>query len=130
MIELEVQFQIVISSIIFGMLFTNLYTFIDIMFKKSKVFRSFLELCFFVIVSILYYMLIFKINKGVLSVYMPICLILGYFLHMKFYDKYFSYLYDNLFNKVSCIIYKKKTRLVRTWKEVVVKRIKKEKSIE
>ena len=130
MIELEVQFQIVISSIIFGMLFTNLYTFIDIMFKKSKVFRSFLELCFFVIVSILYYMLIFKINKGVLSVYMPICLILGYFLHIKFYDKYFSYLYDNLFNKVSCIIYKKKTRLVRTWKEVVVKRIKKEKSTE
>lgn len=130
MIELEVQFQIVISSIIFGMLFTNLYTFIDIMFKKSKVFRSFLELCFFVIVSILYYMLIFKINRGVLSVYMPICLILGYFLHIKFYDKYFSYLYDNLFNKVSCIIYKKKTRLVRTWKEVVVKRIKKEKSTE
>ena len=130
MIELEVQFQIVISSIIFGMVFTNLYTFIEIMFKKSKVFRSVLELCFFIAVSVLYYLMIFKINKGVLSVYMPICLILGYYLHMKFYDKHFSCLYDYMFNKVSSIIYKKKTRLVRAWKEVVVKKIKKEKSTE
>ena len=130
MIELEVQFQVVIASIVFAMAATNLYTFIDILFKKSKVFRSFLELCFFIIVSVSYYALIYILNKGVLNVYMPICLIFGYYLHMKFYDKYFSCLYNYLFTRVSSIINKKKTRVVKVWKEVVAKIIKKEKLTE
>ena len=130
MIELEVQFQVVIASIVFAMTATNLYTFIEILFKKSKVFRSFLELCFFIMASVCYYALIFVLNKGILNVYMPICLILGYYLHMKFYDKYFSCLYDYLFTKVSSIINKKKARVVRVWKEVIAKMIKREKSTE
>ena len=91
MIELETQFQIVISSIIFGMVFTNVYKFIDIMLGKSKVFRVIIELCFFLSCSLLYYYLTFIINKGILSIYMPVCLAFGYYIHMRFYDKYFSY---------------------------------------
>ncbi len=130
MIELEVQFQIVISSVLFGMIFTNLYTFIESMFRKSKVFRGVLELCFFIIASVLYYLLIFILNKGILNVYMPFSLILGYLIHMKFYDKHFSYLYDYLFNKISSIINNKKNKVVRVWKEVIAKKIKKGKSTE
>ena len=63
MIELEVQFKIVIISILFGMIFTNLYTLFDIMLRKSKVFRSIIELCFFIIGSSSYYFIIYKINK-------------------------------------------------------------------
>ena len=72
MIELEVQFKIVIVSIVFSMFFTNLYTLIDIMLRRSKVFRSIMELCFFIIVSISYYYIVYKINKGILTIYMPV----------------------------------------------------------
>lgn len=130
MIELEVQFQIVVVSIVFGMVFTNLYTFLDIFLGKSKVFRSMIELCFFLIVSILYYMLIYKINKGMLSIYMPVCLGLGYFLHMRFYDKHFSCLYKYLFSLTCSIINKKKDRWKKKWKGLITKKIKKEKSTE
>ena len=130
MIELEVQFQIVFSSIMFGMVFTNLYTFLDIFLGKSKVFRSAIELCFFLITSILYYLLVYKINKGMLSVYMPICLGSGYFLHMRFYDKHFSCLYKYLFSRTCSIINKKKDRCKRIWRGLITKIIKKEKSTE
>ena len=40
MIELEIQFKIVIVSIVYGMIFTNLYTFIEKMLGKSKVFKK------------------------------------------------------------------------------------------
>ena len=125
MIELEVQFQLIIASIIFSMICTNIYSFINIMLSKSKVFRFFLEFCFFISCSIAYYMLIFYISEGILSVYLPFCLIVGYYLHNKFYDKYFSCLYSYLFNKFHSIIIKKKDRCKRKWKGLLFKIIKK-----
>ena len=130
MIELTVQFQLVISSVIFSMIATNLYTLIDIMLRKSKVFRSVIELCFFIIVSTTYYYLVYKINKGIFSVYLPICLIVGYYLHMRFYDKHFSCLYKYLFSKIHSIIDKRRGKWQRLWKEVIKKKIEKAKSTE
>ena len=36
-LELEEQFKLVITSVIFAMIVTNLYTFIEIVFSKLKV---------------------------------------------------------------------------------------------
>lgn len=126
MIELEVQFQIVFLSIIFGMVATNLYKFIDIILGKSKVFRLFIELCFFLTISVFYYYFIFIINNGILSIYMPVCLLGGYYIHMRFYDKYFSCVYEYLFSKFHSIIEKKRDRWKRRWKELMIKITKKE----
>ena len=41
MIELEAQFQVIIATIIISMGLTSLYSLIDIMLRKSKVFRFF-----------------------------------------------------------------------------------------
>ena len=106
-LELEVQFQLVITSVIFMMIFTNIYTFIDIVLKKIKIV---LIPIYFLFSSILYYFIIYKISDGVLSIYLPVCLIIGYYLHMKFYDKYFSCVYNYLFSKLSSIINIRKDR--------------------
>lgn len=130
MIELETQFQIVISSIVFGMVFTNLYTFFDIILGKSKVIRAIIELCFFLVSGVLYYYLIFVINKGVLNIYMPICLLMGYIVYKRYYDKYFSCLYKYLFSVFHSIIKNRKERCLKRWKELIVKITKKAKSTE
>lgn len=124
MIELEVQFKIVIVSVLFSMLFTNLYTMINIMLRNSKVVRGIFELCFFLITSIAYYLIIYKINKGILNIYMPICLIFGWYIHMRFYDKYFSCLYKYIFSKFHSIIDKKRSKWYKLWKEFKRKKTK------
>ena len=130
MIELEVQFQIVIVSVVFGMIFTNLYSFIDIMLNKSKVFRGLIELCFFLSGAIGYYSIIYIINNGALSVYMPVCLLFGRYLHKRFYDKYFSSLYKYIFSRFHSIIEKRKRKWRLLWKELTTKKTKEEKSTE
>ena len=130
MIELEVQFQIVIASVVFGMVVTNLYTCVDILLRKSRVLRSLIEFVFFTVASSGYYLLIYKINKGILSVYMPVCLLLGWYLHMKFYDKYFSYFYKYIFSKFHSIIDLQRSRWCRLWKELKVKKTKEVESTE
>ena len=130
MIELEVQFQIIISTIIFSMVVTNLYTCLDILLRRSKIFRSIIELCFFLSVSGLYYLLVYKINKGILSVYMPACLLLGWYLHMKFYDKYFSCFYKYVFSKFHSIIDLQRSKWHKLWKELITKKTKEVESTE
>ena len=130
MIELEVQFKLVISSIVFAMVFTNLYTFFDIGLRRSKVLRFIVINSYFVSSTVIYYFLIYTINQGILNVYLPISLIVGYYLHMKFYDKYFSCLYKYLFSKIHSIIDKRKEKCCKIWKELIKKRIKKAKSTE
>ena len=130
MIELEVQFQIVIGSILFGLVATNIYTFIDIIFKKSKVLKGLIELCFFIIVSGGYYCFVYIINKGIFNVYMPASLLLGRYLHYRFYDKYFSCIYEYIFSKIHCIINIKKRKWRKIWKELIKKKTKEVKSTE
>ena len=130
MIELETQFQIVSVGVLFGLFFTTLYKFIDIMLGKSKVFRAIIELCFFFTGAICYYYLIYIINRGILNVYMPAAILFGYYIYMRFYDKYFSCLYEYLFSRFNSIIKKKKDRWKKRWKELMSKIRKKEKSIE
>ena len=130
MIELEIQFQLVISCLILGMVFANLYSFIDIILGKSKVFRSVIELCFFAIITILFYYFIYRVNKGILNFYIPISLIGGVYLHKRFYDKHFSCLYEYWFSKIHSIIKSSKARCKSLWKGLLKKIIKKQKSTE
>jgi len=124
-LELEVQFQLVIVSVVYMMIFTNIYTFIDIVLRKIKVV---LIPIYFLLSSVLYYFIVYKISNGVLSIYLPICLVLGYYLHMKFYDKYFSCIYNYLFSKLSSIINVRKDRC-KKWIEQHLKRKKRKENL-
>lgn len=130
MIELEQQFKIIVCTILFAMIFTNLYTLFDIMLRKSKIIRFFTEAFFFSLSSVLYYFFVYKINKGILNVYLPIALCVGYYLHMRFYDKHFSCLYKYLFSKLHSIIDKGKAKGYKIWKELTKKKTKKAKLTE
>ncbi len=126
MIELETQFQLIVTSIVFGMVCTNIYTFIEIVLRKIYVFKTIIKLAFFMSASITYYYLIFIIDKGILNIYLPISLVAGYLLHMKFYDKYFSCRYEYLFSKINSIMDKKKARWKKLWRGLMKKKAKKE----
>lgn len=130
MIELEVQFKLVIISVFYSMIFTNLYTFFDIALRKSKIFRFLIINGYFLFATSLYYFLIYIINRGILNVYLPISLVLGYYLHMRYYDKYFSCLYKYVFSKIHSIIDKRKEKYCKIWKELITKKTKKAKSTE
>lgn len=130
MIELETQFLIVLSSVGFSWFFTGVYYLLDSLLRNSKVFRFFVELLFFSLVAILYYLLVYKVNNGLLNVYMIVSLMLGYYLYVKFYDKHFSCLYKYLFSKLHSIIDTRRDKCKRLWKELTKKKTKKAKSTE
>ena len=129
-LELESQFLLVITSVILAMVATNAYTFINILFQKLEIIKSACCLCFFFSFTCIYYFCVYCISEGILSIYLPFCLILGYYLHMKFYDKYFSCLYDYLFFKISSIINSVKGRCKKWIGHSLKKMRKKENSIE
>lgn len=124
MIELEMQFQIVIASILFGLVASNIYSFINIMLQTSKVLKAISELCFFIIAAFFYYYLMYIINKGIFSIYMPLSILVGRYLHYKFYDKYFSCVYEYIFSKIHCIIKIQKGKWAKRWKELTKKKAK------
>ena len=130
MIELETQFQIVIISTVLGMVFTNLYTMFNILLRNSKVVRFVTELIYFCLASIFYYWIIYVVNDGILTIYMFVFLLVGYYIHMKFYDKHFSCLYKYLFSKIHCIIDIRREKWRRKWKEILLRKAKKQKSTE
>ena len=130
MIELETQFKLVIVSVGFSFVFSNVYALINIALRNSKIIRFVIEVVFFLFVTSLYYCLIYVINKGILNIYMFISLIFGWFLYIRFYDKHFSCLYNYLFSKIHCIIEARKEKLIKVWKELKKKKTKKVKSTE
>ena len=129
-LELETQFQLMITSIVYSMVITNLYTFIEIIFQKIRVLKSLAIFSLLVAASGLFYYFIYLISEGVLTIYLPVFLAAGYYLHMRFYDKYFSCLYKYLFLKLCSIIKKKKDRCKQIWKGLITKKAKEEESTE
>jgi hypothetical protein len=129
MIELEVQFKLIGLSVLFAMVFTNLYTLVDIGLRKSKIVRFFVMTSYFALASIFYYYIIYKISKGMLSIYLPVSLGVGYYLHMRFYDKYFSCIYNYWFSRISSIIKTRKDRCKKRWIGHNLKKMKKEENL-
>ena len=125
-LELETQFQMIIVSVIFAMVFTNIFTFIEIVLSKL---RFIVVPIYFLTSTLMYYIMIYKISNGVLSVYLPLCLICGYYLHMRFYDKYFSCIYNYWFSRISSIIKTRKDRCKKQWIGHNLKKMKKEENL-
>lgn len=130
-LELETQFQLSIISVVFSLFACMTYSFVTIVFKRSKLLKGIFVLAMFLLVTVLYYFSIYFISNGVLSIYIPIFLLFGYYIYYKFYDKYFSCVFEWVFFKISSIILSKKERFKKIWIERKLKKMKeKEKSIE
>ena len=84
--SLSQQFQIIIFSFLFGILFLASYDLFNRIFYriKGKFVRFVLELIFFSILSGLYFLVLFLINEAVLTIYLPLLIILGALFYIKF----------------------------------------------
>ncbi len=80
------QFQIIIFSFLFGILFLASYDLFNRIFYriKGKFVRFVLELILFSLLSSLYFIILFLINDAVLTIYLPLLIILGALFYIKF----------------------------------------------
>ena len=86
--NLETQIKLIIFSFIFGIFFALM---IDINHKflyiNKKVFKIIFTF-FFVLVNVfIYFLILKKINEGILHIYSFICIILGFFIEQLFHKK-------------------------------------------
>lgn len=106
MIELEVQFQIFFMSILFGMYLLSFWQLLDKIFKNKIIIRFFFELPFFVFNFLLYYFFLFKLDGGIFNIYLLLGLLIGFFIHQKFYAPKILLFYECILNKIHAIIIK------------------------
>ena len=108
--SLEVQFQIFFMSILFGMYLLSFYHFVNNFFCKNTITRFFFELPFFVGNFLLYYFLLFKLNDGIFNIYLILGILLGLYIHERYYATKFLSYYEFISNKFNVIIQSKKAR--------------------
>ena len=96
--SIEVQIKLVIASILFGFSFMIIYSLINEFFYKSKI-RILFELPLFIFGTIIYFIIVYKINTGILNIYLPLFILIGVLLYQTFYSHYFIYLYANIHKK-------------------------------
>ena len=120
--SLSQQFQIIIFSFLFGILFLASYDLFNRIFYriKGKFVRFVLELIFFSILSGLYFLVLFLINDAVLTIYLPLLIILGALFYIKFLSFPLLRLYEIMIQWV-----KKKLSPYKQKKKKNLKKIKK-----
>ena len=112
--SIEVQIQLIIISILFGFIFMIFYSLINEFFYTSKL-RIIFEFPLFIISTIIYFMLIYKINGGLLNIYYPLFIIIGVLIYIYYYSNYFLSIYTKLHKKL--IFFLKKHDIIRKRKE-------------
>ena len=113
MMELEVQFQIFFMSILFGMYLLSFWQFLNRLFYNKIILRFFFELFFFIFNFLLYYFFLFKLNGGVFNLYLLLGLLLGFFVHQKFYAPKILPCYEFILKKINAII----PNIKKRWKK-------------
>lgn len=97
------QFEIIIFSFVYGIIFISIYDLFNRLFYKikGKLIRFVLELTLFSILSIVYFFTLFLLNDASLSIYLPISLILGMLFYYKFVCFYMLSLYENIIKSIN-----------------------------
>ena len=108
MMELEVQFQVLFMSILFGMYLLSFWQLLNRFFYQKTVLRFFFELPFFIVNFLLYYFLLFKLNNGIFNIYLLLGLFVGFYIHQKFYASKILLFYEFILKKFNDIIKKSK----------------------
>lgn len=81
MMNLETQIKLVVFSLVFGIFFALM---IDInhkyLYESKRYFKIIFTFLFILINTILYFLVLKKINEGIIHIYSIICIILGFFI--------------------------------------------------
>ena len=108
--ELEVQFQIFFMTILFGMYLLCFWQILNKTFQNKIIIRFFFELPFFIFNFLFYYFILFKLNNGIFNIYLLLALLIGFYIHQKFYSPKILTYYEFLLKKINAIISKRKKR--------------------
>lgn len=108
--NLLVQFEVILSSYLFGIIFMIFYDFLNRLLynKKGKLIRFLIELIFFVLMSILFFIIMLKISNANLNIFIPLFLFLGILTYIFTIQYYFTFAYQKLFEYISLKIKKQK----------------------
>ena len=102
--ELSKQFQVILASFLFGILFMIIYDFINRVTysKKGKIIRFIIELITFLSLSFLYFLIMLKISNNQLNIFLPLFIILGIITYILFLQSFFQHVNEIIFNKIKC----------------------------
>jgi hypothetical protein len=91
-----------------GMVFTFIWSFFNRIFYryKGKLIRLFFEVILFCVFGIIYYYLLFLINNGVLSIYLPLGILIGVVIYELYYAPKFLYSFELLIKWIKVKILK------------------------
>lgn len=102
--ELSKQFQVILASFLFGILFMIIYDFINRVTysKKGKIIRFIIELITFLSLSFLYFLIMLKISNNQLNIFLPLFIILGIITYILLLQSFFQHINEIIFNKIKC----------------------------
>lgn len=102
--ELSKQFQEILASFLFGVLFMIIYDFINraTYSKKGKISRFIIELITFLSLSFLYFLIMLKISNNQLNIFLPLFIILGIITYILLLQSFFQHVNEIIFNKIKC----------------------------
>ena len=96
--SLELQFQVIIFSFLFGVIFLAIYQLFNIIFYRLKgtLIRFVFEIILFGFCVTVYFIILFIINNAILNIYLPLFILLGAI----FYQKYLSFPFLLVYGKI------------------------------
>ena len=108
--NLNVQFEVVLASLSFGVLFMILYDLFNLLLyrKKGKFSRLILEIIFMGTMTLFFFYIMLKIANANLNIFIPLFIFLGIAIYFFFLRYSFLSYYQYLYSKINLYIKRKK----------------------
>ena len=121
--NLSSQFEVILASSLFGILFMIIYEFINtfMYYKKGKLIRFFVETIYFLFMSLSFFLIMLKICYANLNIFIPVFIILGIILYIVFLQNYFQYAYNILYKYIRKKIDNKKVEIKAKFDIIITK---------
>ena len=104
--DLIKQLQGISYSLVFGFLFTFVYSLINRVFYKyhKSIFRYFIQIIVGIVFGYCYYLGLLVINNGVIRGYFIISLLVGYVLYLNYYSYYMFFVIEAIVKMLKYIL--------------------------
>lgn len=100
MMNLSTQFEVIIASLLFGILLMIIYEFINrfMYYKKGKLIRLVVETICFLLMSLLFFIIMLKISYARLNIFIPVFIFLGIIIYLFLLQTHFQYAFNYIFS--------------------------------
>ena len=101
--EILKQFEVLLLSYFYSILFMIIFDFFNrlFFFKKGKIIRLPFELLFFLMMTLIFFILLLKIYDGKFNIFIILFMVLGVITYMMCLQIHFLRYYDYLFKKIN-----------------------------